>query len=113
MEKAEKVTKRRAPDAGVEGLSQRKKLREVEEAEVEEFFATLRRMRGAMKYFEMSSVDGARRGPALWRAVLETGADLSVKGRLLKATPEEEPKREGAGVVPDLNASPEESSARN
>ncbi|KAK4781773.1 hypothetical protein SAY86_015875 [Trapa natans] len=113
MEKVEKATKRKAPAPDVEGLSLMKKAREADDDELmEEFFATIRQMRGAVKYFERSrGGDGKRRDLASWRAVLETGAELPAVDRPLKALPEMEPRRERAEVLPDLNSSPEESSS--
>ncbi|KAK4767948.1 hypothetical protein SAY87_003089 [Trapa incisa] len=112
MEKVEKATKRRAPAADAEGLRLTKKARESDDDElVEEFFATIRRMRGAVKYFERSrGGESGKRGLSSWRIVLETGAELPAVDPSLKAAPEKEPRRERAGVLPDLNASPEGSS---
>ncbi|OWM65145.1 hypothetical protein CDL15_Pgr008732 [Punica granatum] len=117
MEKAEKVTKRRAPTVEVDGLRKRARLAdqrlEAEDDEVEEFFAILRRMHRAVQYFEGAGGDSGKWAPGTWRAAIETGAKPEVNGGAMfeteEDTPELETGRQSTGLVLDLNASPEES----
>lgn len=95
------------------------------EAEVEEFFAIVRRMHVAVKYFgqKANGVDGKR--PGKWRAALEAedvvvvaadeaGEVLDDKERVKRAAAATTPAPEGVAEVNgvfDLNSAPEEGCA--
>lgn len=99
------------------------------EAEVEEFFAIVRRMHAAVKYFCQKANGADGKLPGKWRAALEAeevaaadaGEVLDDKERVKKeeaaattTTPTPTPTPEGVAVengVLDLNSTPEEGCA--
>ncbi|KAK9278109.1 hypothetical protein L1049_027667 [Liquidambar formosana] len=84
------------------------------EEEVEEFFAILRRMHDAVKYFEKGNADG-RRLKGRWRTALEADAVEEVVVEGVKVSSHNEAavvvkrggERVGESRVLDLNAAPE------
>ncbi|CAL5372081.1 unnamed protein product [Camellia sinensis] len=117
MEEEKNKRKRSAEDDEVGGGGgRRRKEREeavkavaVEEApteeEVEEFFAILRRMHVAVKYFENSGGDGVRKVKGRWGAALEAEAKAAADG--VKAAEESVVNGVRENGVLDLNAVPE------
>ncbi|CAL5374326.1 unnamed protein product [Camellia sinensis] len=75
------------------------------EEEVEEFFAILRRMHVAVKYFENSGGDGVRKVKGRWGAALEAEVKAAADG--VKAAEESVVNGVRENGVLDLNAVPE------
>ncbi|KAL7223254.1 hypothetical protein ACSBR1_024836 [Camellia fascicularis] len=118
MEEEKKKRKRSAEDdeVGGGGVGRRRKEREeavkavaVEaaptEEEVEEFFAILRRMHVAVKYFENSGGDGVRKVKGRWGEALEAEVIAAADG--VKAAEESVVNGVRENGVLDLNAVPE------
>ncbi|KAL7223253.1 hypothetical protein ACSBR1_024835 [Camellia fascicularis] len=118
MEEEKKKRKRSAEDDEVVGGGGGRRRKEREEAvkavaveaapmeeEVEEFFAILRRMHVAVKYFENVGGDGVRKVKGRWGAALETEVKAAADG--VKAAEESVVNGVRENGVLDLNAVPE------